>query len=170
MFYGTADTPTLVFDGDVRTELTGYAGIFNQYVVKPMPLYVVIYVTKTGNDFTLTATVTRDGDMPTDNLKIYCAVTETFNYDGRTLYNVLRDMYPGGGKPFTINDGETKDVVFNGTLAGSWNVNNLEWVVWAQRTVPGTPNNQPVYGTNKAAGTAVGVAPASLGSIKATFN
>lgn len=170
MFYGTADTPTVIFDGDVRPELTGYESLYGVYAAIPMPLYIGILVTKTGNNFNLTATVTREGDVPAGGLKIYCAVTETFGYDGRTLTNVMRDMYPAGGKDFAINDGQTKAVDFSGTLDGSWNVNNLEWVVWVQKPDSGNPSLQLVYGANKGAGTAIGIEPMSFGKIKAAFN
>lgn len=169
-FYGTVNTPTLIFDGEVRPEMTGFEALFLNYMNRPMPLKIGIYVVKNGNNFNLKATVTRDGNMPTDNLKIYCGVTETIQYDGRTLYNVLRDMYPISGKDFTINDGEVKTVDFNGTLDASWNINNLEWAVWVQRTVSGDPDLQPVYGANKAAGNEVVVEPSSLGKVKALFN
>jgi hypothetical protein len=170
IFYGTADSPTLIFDGDVRPETTGFESLYGVYAAKPMPLCIGILVTKAGNNFDLTATVTRDGDVPAGGLKIYCAVTETFEYDGRTLYNVMRGMYPAGGKDFAINDGQTKTVDFSGTLDGSWNVNNLEWAVWVQEPDSGDPSLQVVYGANKAAGTAIGVEPTSFGRIKATFN
>ncbi|UCE28238.1 MAG: hypothetical protein JSW52_05700 [Candidatus Coatesbacteria bacterium] len=170
LFYGTTDQPTLIFDGDVRPETTGFESIYNVYAGIPMPLYIGIHVTKTGNNFDLTATVTRDGDVPASGLKIYCAVTETFQYDGRTLYNVLRDMYPVEGTDFSINDGQTKDVNFSGTLDGSWNVNNLEWAVWVQDPDPDNPDLQVVYGANKAAGMAIGIEPTSIGKIKAAFN
>jgi hypothetical protein len=169
MFYGTTSSPTLIFDGDVRPETTGFESVYGTYAAKPMPLYIGISVTKAGNNFDLTATVTRDGDVPASGLKIYCAVTETFEYSGRTLYNVMRDMYPAGGEDFTINDGQTKAVDFSGNLDGSWDVNNLEWAVWVQKPDSGNPSLQVVYGANKAAGTAIGIEPTSIGKIKAAF-
>jgi hypothetical protein len=170
IFYGTTGSPTIIFDGDVRPETTGFENLFGIYAGEPMPLYIGIMVTKAGNNFNLTATVTRSGDTPSAGLKIYCGVTETFEYSGRTLYNVLRAMYPVEGKDFTINDGQTKTVDFSGTLGGSWDVNNLEWVVWVQEPDSENPSLQPVYGVNKAAGTSVGVEPTSFGRIKATFD
>jgi hypothetical protein len=169
-FYGVYETPTLVYDGDVRPETTGFENLYGIYAGKPMPLHIGILVTMAGNNFNLTATVTRDGDMPSNGLKIYCAVTETFEYGGRTLNNVMRAMYPIEGKDFTINDGQTKTAGFNGTLNGSWNINNMEWAVWVQEPDSENPSLQPVYGANKAAGTAVGIEPTSFGRIKATFD
>jgi hypothetical protein len=167
-YYGISVTPTAVFDGAVTgSPYTTWPGIFNQRKNVSSPLQIKVKITTSGDNFTLKATIKRQGTMPNSGLRFHCAVAEqNLSHNGRTYNHVLRKMYPGaGGTTFAINNNEAKQVTVNGTLAGAWKRDNLHFIVWVQNQA-----EKDVYQARLVYWKEVGVEPASLGRIKGLFN
>ncbi len=166
-YYGISVTPTAVFDGVVTgAPHTTWPSIFNQRKNVPSPLEIKVKITMSGDNFTLKATIKRQGTMASSGLRFHCGVTEqNLSHSGRTYNHVLRKMYPNaGGTTFAINNNETKQVTVNGTLAGAWKRDNLHFIVWVQNYT-----GKDVYQARLVYWKEVSVGPASLGRIKALF-
>jgi hypothetical protein len=166
-YYGANFTPTAIFDGTVTSQPpSSYPNIFNQRKNVPSPLSIKLLITTNSNNFTLKATIKRQGSMPGTGLRVHCAVTESkLSYNGKDYDFVLRRMYPdANGTSFTINDGQTKTVTINGTLSGGWVKSNLHFVVWVQSNGAKT-----VFQSKLAKWNQVAVEPASVGRVKALF-
>ncbi len=166
-YYGINETPTAAFDGSVTNQPpSAWPNIFNQRKNVPSPLQIKLKITSSGSNFTLKATVRRQGSMPSSGLRFHCAITEQkLHYNNRTFYHVLRRMYPGAnGTAFSINNNQTKVVTINGTLNGAWVKSNLHFVVWVQNY-----SAKDVYQAGLAKWSEVSVAPASVGRVKALY-
>ncbi len=167
-YYGISVTPTAVFDGAVTgTPPASWPNIFNQRKNVSSPLDIKVKITTSGDNFTLKATIKRQGAMASSGLRFHCAVTEqNLSYSGRTFNHVLRKMYPSaGGTAFAINNNETKQVTVNGTLDGTWKRDNVHFIVWVQNQA-----GKDVYQARLIYWKEVGVEPASLGRIKGLFS
>jgi hypothetical protein len=146
---------------------TTWPALFNQRKVVASPLRIKLKITTSGDNFSLKATIDREGTMASSGLRFHVALTEqNLEYNGRTYNHVLRKMYPNGnGTTFTINNNQTKNVTVNGALGGAWNRNNLHFLVWVQNL-----GTKEVYQAGMATWEEVGVQPASVGRIKGLFN
>ncbi len=167
-YYGIRVTPTAVFDGVVTGQPpTTWPTIFNQRKNVASPLEMKLKITTSGDNFTVKATIKRQGTMASSGLRFHCAVTEqNLSYSGRDYHHVLRKMYPSAaGTAFAINNNETKQVTVNGKLAGAWKRNNLHFVVWVQNH-----GTKAVYQARLATWSEVPVEPSSIGRIKGLFN
>jgi hypothetical protein len=166
-YYGITVTPTAAFDGVVTGQpYTTWRTIFNQRKNVASPLEIKLKITTSGDNFTVKATIKRQGTMASSGLRFHVGLTEQdLSYNGRSYHHVLRKMYPdAGGTAFTINNNETKKVTVNGQLGGAWNRNNLHFVVWVQNL-----GAKAVYQASLATWSEVSVEPASVGRIKGLF-
>ncbi|UCH77732.1 MAG: Omp28-related outer membrane protein [Candidatus Coatesbacteria bacterium] len=166
-YYGITVTPTAVFDGTVTTQhYNTWPTLFNQRKNVPSPLEIKLKITTAGSNFTVKATLRRQGTMASSGLRFYVALTEQkLSYNSLLYHHVLRKMYPNAnGTTFTINNNETKQINVNGQLNSAWNQNNLHVVVWVQNF-----QTKAVYQARLAKWDEVAVEPVSVGRIKGLF-
>lgn len=167
-YYGITVTPTAAFDGAVTGQpYPTWPAIFNQRKNVASPLEIKLKITTSDDNFTVKATIKRQGTMASSGLRFHVALTEqNLIHSGRSYHHVLRKMYPNaGGTAFTINNDETKQVTVNGKFTGPWKRTNLHFVVWVQNL-----GTKAVYQAGLATWSEVGVEPASVGRIKGLFN
>jgi hypothetical protein len=166
-YYGITVTPTAVFDGVVTSQpRTKWPTLFNQRKNVPSPLEIKLKITTAGDNFTVKATIRRQGTMASSGLRFHVALTEQkLRYNSLLYRHVLRKMYPNaGGTAFAINNNETKQITVNGRLDGTWNRNNLYFVVWVQNL-----GTKAVYQAGLATWSKIGVEPASVGRIRSLY-
>lgn len=166
-YYGITTTPTAAFDGVVTAQrYDRWPAIFNQRKSVPSPLEIKLKITTVGDNFTVKATIRRQGTMASSGLRFHVAVTEQkLSYNNLLYHHVLRKMYPNaGGTAFAINDNETKQLTVNGRLNAAWKRDNLHVVVWVQNL-----ETKAVYQARLATWDEVGVEPTSVGRIKGLF-
>lgn len=164
-YYGITMTPGCAFDGSVTSQpYTQYSNIYNQRHNVASPLFIKLVITANGNNFTVKTTITRQGTVASSGLRLHVAVTENnLESNGHTYNHVLRKMYPSpNGTSITINNNQTKTFETSGALNSSWVKNNLHFVVWVQNE-----STKEIYQAKLAKWSEVGIAPASLGRVKA---
>jgi hypothetical protein len=138
-YYGPySSTPIVFFDGKVEQNLYDtWSGKLDGLVTVPSPLQIILSGTKESNKIFLKTKITRNGDINQSDLVIHFVVVENIYYLGYNGVprhdNVMRKMLPfPAGRPFSINDSETKEIDTTIDLKSSWKPDSLSVVVFIQ--------------------------------------
>ncbi len=144
-YYGISGFPTAVFDG--VTKFVG--GSYNQSMYSNyLPLVqarqdinsaftIEIFGENEGNEYDITARVTKMAAIPYENMVLHVALTESdipYNWQGQThLEWVERDMVENAnGTPLDFTTGDVQEHELQFTMNPSWVTANSELSAWVQ--------------------------------------
>ena len=140
-YYGPySGTPDAFFDGKVKPNTySSWGSILDGLVKDTSPLKIILKGTKGNGKINLMTQISRNGDISQKDLVVHFVVVENIHYQGRNGVsrheNVMRKMLPSpAGKPFSINDNETKEIDTTINLDSSWKPDSLKVVVFVQST------------------------------------
>lgn len=138
-YYGPySSTPDVFFDGKVQLiSYSSWASTLDKLVKDSSPLKITLKGTKGNNKINLMTEISRNGNINQTDLVMHFVVVENIHYLGRNGVsrhdNVMRKMLPTpAGKPFSINDNETKEIDTTIVLDSSWKPDSLSVVVFVQ--------------------------------------
>ncbi len=132
-------TPQGWFDGVHQLGYSFWADTLNNLVTTESPLKINLSGTRSGNQVSINAELTRTGNTSDSDLVLHFVVAENLYYAGRNNIthhiHVMRKMLPTpDGLPFTIDLNETKNFGQNIDLDPLWIPDSLSIVVFVQST------------------------------------
>ncbi len=141
-YYNVNSVPDLVTDG-INAPSPGGADalriMLNNRLATDAPIDISISTSLVGDQLTITADITANGDVPASNLVTRIALVEPYVNTGSPpgtngefrFYCTMRDMLPShAGTPLSITSGQTVQVQETGTMNAGWN--DVYVVVWVQ--------------------------------------
>jgi hypothetical protein len=171
-YYGISSIPAARLDG-MSQSCSNWSGVIPGLLNSPAP--ISIDLTESSYDpgshkVCLKAIVHCETSMGSGDFKIYPGLSEDDLWAGGRHYNrVCRLIYASGnGIIFTISPGETKLISCSLTLNASWVTDKMSAFCWVQNfSTKAVENSIQMDFSDIPIG--VGVTPASLGNIKATY-
>jgi PKD repeat protein len=144
-YYGINGYPTAFFDGTVNyvggsyttSMYPQYLPLYNQQYGVLSPLTIDIAGYNTGNNYTITLTITKLANITGTNLKAHLALTESniaYSWQGQSEINdAERLMVPdGNGTSISFATGNTVTLTLNFTKNPSWVTDNCELIAFVQ--------------------------------------
>ncbi|MFZ4523383.1 MAG: Omp28-related outer membrane protein [Bacteroidales bacterium] len=144
-YYGITGYPTAYFDGtlssvggsNTASMYSTYLPIYNQAYGVLSPLTIDISGYNTGNNYTITLTITKVAAITATNMKAYLVLTESgipYSWQGQSEINSTeRLMVPGvSGTDINFTSGNTVVLTLTFTKDASWITNNCELVAFVQ--------------------------------------
>lgn len=133
---GISATPRLYFDG-IAQGSTFSSSSLDSRVNVDSPLEIVLTGSKSGNSFTVNASLRQTGSISATDLRLHFVVVENVTYVGRNgvspQFYVMRQLVTGAnGEPFTITQGESKSISKTISLSGSWTPDSVGIIVFVQ--------------------------------------
>jgi hypothetical protein len=171
-YYSITGVPAGGIDGT----MSSYSGWLSSFIAR-LSVSAPITITLSGNyspilhNAYITAHVSCESAMSGTNPNIYVAITEdNLSASGRAYNRVERIMNLNGwGESFSISPGEDKDYTCTLAYNSSWKTSDMKIICWVQ-----AGSNKQVQNTKwepwSILTPASGVAPSSLGNIKAAFH
>lgn len=144
-YYGISGYPTTFFDGVVSHEggnassslYSTFLPLYNQRYAVLSPLTLNIQGSHTGNNYTITLTITKVADITSTNLKAHLVLTESnipYPWLNQTEINdTERLMVPDAqGTTISFAGGNTVTLTLNFTKDPSWVASNCELIAFVQ--------------------------------------
>jgi PKD repeat protein len=144
-YYGITGYPTAYFDGTVNyvggstsvSMYSAYLPLYNQQYGVLSPLTIDISGYNTGNNYTITLTITKVAAITASSLKAHLVLTESdipYSWYGQSMINSTeRLMVPGAlGTDISFASGNTVTLTLNFTRDPGWITNNCELIAFVQ--------------------------------------
>lgn len=144
-YYGITGYPTAYFDGTMNyvggsssvSMYPQYLPIYNQQAAVLSPLTIDISGYNSGNNYTITLTITKVDAITATNLKAHLVLTESlipYSWQGQTEINdTERLMIPGAtGTDISFASGNTVILTLNFTKDPTWVTNNCQLIAFVQ--------------------------------------
>ena len=170
-YYGVSSIPMAFLEGSGQA-CTNWASMIPGLLNSPAPISIALTGSYDPNTHKvcLKATVHCESAMTGADHKIYFCLTEDDLWaNGRHFNRVCRLINAGGnGVVFTISPGQTKLITCELTLDPAWVTDKMSAACWVQAiSTKQVQNSKQMDFSDIPIG--VGVEPASLGNIKATY-
>ncbi len=158
-YYGITGYPTAFFDGTVNyvggstsvSMYPQYLPLYNQQYAVLSPLTVDIAGYNTGNNYTITLTITKVAAITATGLKAHLVLTESgiaYSWQGQSEINdTERLMVPGAtGTDISFASGNTVVLTLTFSKDPGWVTNNCELIAFVQ-----DPSSKTIYNGAKKA-------------------